>query len=215
MLRAIIWWGTGDETRATWLASFAGTFFATSFIVIGILAIFKGAVFGGLWMAFIGWFLFQVALASVSQTEVSERLRGVCAKDVMESDCPVIDGNTNLQTFVEDHLMRGEGDCFLIMHGSELTGLITVQEVRKIARRRWPYTVVYDVMKQIDRLQTVTPETPITEALGLMGHSQEDPLAVTSNSRLVGFISRDHIKRLLMKRVELKMEHDAYETQSS
>jgi CBS domain-containing protein len=211
VLRAIIWWRTGDESRATWLASFAGMFFSTFFIVIGILAIFNGAFFAGLWLAFIGWFLIQVARAGVSQTEVSERLRGLCVKDVMESDFPVINGNTNLQTFVEDHLMRGEGSCFLIMHGSELTGLITFQDVSRIGRRRWPYTVVYDVMNQIDRLQTVKPDEPITEALELMGHSQADPLVVTSNGRLVGIISRDHIRRLLMTRAELKMEHDAYE----
>jgi Zn-dependent protease/predicted transcriptional regulator len=211
VLRAIIWWRMGDGPRATWLASFAGMLFAISFIVIGLLAILKGAVFGGLWLAFIGWFLIQVPWTGISQTEISERLRGVCVKDVMESDCPIIDGNTNLQIFVKDHLMHGVGRCFLIMHGNELTGLITFQEVRRVGRRRRPYTVIYDVMNQIDRLQTVTPEAPITEALELMGHSQEYPLAVTSNGQLVGIISRNHIRRLLMMRVELKMEHNAYE----
>jgi CBS domain-containing protein len=211
VLHAIIWWRTGDESRATLLTSFAGMFIATSFIVIGSLAIFKGAGFGGLWLAYIGWFLIQVGRTCVSQTEVSERLRGVCVKDVMESDFPIIDGNTNLQTFVEDYLMRGERNCFLIMHGSESTGLITFQDVIKIGRRRWPYTIVYDVMNQIDRLQTVKPETPITEALELMGYSQEYPLAVMSNGRLVGVISRDHIRRLLMTRTELEIERYAYE----
>ncbi|MCI0661766.1 MAG: site-2 protease family protein [Acidobacteria bacterium] len=209
MLRAIIWWRTGDKSRATWQASFAGMLFAPCFIVIGILAIFKGAVFGGLWLAFIGWFLIQAARVSVSQTEVIKRLCGVCVKDVMERECPVIDGNTNLQIFVEDHLMRGEDDCFLIMDGGELTGLITIQEVKKIGRRRWPYTVIHDVMNQIDQLQTVNPEASITEALELMVRNQEDQLAVTSNGRLVGIISRDHIRWILMTHADLKMEHDA------
>jgi hypothetical protein len=40
--------------------------FATSFIVIGILASLKGAVFGGLWLVFIGWFLIQVPWTSIS-----------------------------------------------------------------------------------------------------------------------------------------------------
>lgn len=202
VLRATIWWITGDKSRATRRASFIGMFFVACFIVIGILGIFKGAIIGGLWLAFIGWFLFQATRMSVARTEISERLRGVRVRDVMAHDCPIVDGNTNLQTFVEDHLMRCEESCFLIKQSGELTGLITFQEVRRNGRRRWPYTVVYDVMNQIDQLQTVKPEAPLTEALELMGRSRVNQLAVISNGRLVGIISRDHIICQVMEHAE-------------
>jgi Zn-dependent protease len=128
-------------------------------------------------------------------------------------NCPVIDGNTNLKTFVEDHLELSEDSRFLIKQRGELAGLITLQDVAKVGHRRWPYTVIYDVMKQINQLQTVRPETPITEVLELMEPSSANQLAVMSHGQLAGIISRDHIVRLVMTRAESKLEPDIYGAQ--
>jgi Zn-dependent protease/CBS domain-containing protein len=201
--RSSMWRITGDKSRATRQTIFVGMFFAAIFVVSGIFLIIKGEAFGGLWLIFIGWFLDKVARASVSQKDVIDRLCGVCVRDVMTRNCPVVDGNINLQTFVEDHLKGIEESCFMIMQRGELTGLISFQEVITVGHRRWPYTVIYDVMNKIDRLQKVNPESPIIEALGLLGHSQVNQLAVISNDKLVGIISRDQIMCLLMTRAEL------------
>lgn len=213
VLRAIIWWMTGDKSRATRRASFAGIFISHCLIVLGIFSIFKGGGFGGLWLVLIGWFLIHAARASVAQIDISERLRGMCARDLMARDCPLIDGNTNLKTFVEDHLELSKDSCFLIEQRGELAGLITLQEVATVEHRRWPYTVVYDVMNPIEQLQTVKPETPITEVLELMGPSSANQLAVMSNGQLAGIISRDHIVRLVMTRAGSKLEPDIYGAQ--
>ena len=57
VLRGIIWWITGDATRATRIASRIGQLIAFGFILLGLVRFFGGAGFGGLWIAFIGWFL--------------------------------------------------------------------------------------------------------------------------------------------------------------
>jgi len=44
--------------------------------------------------------------ASYVQVAMSERLRGVRVRDVMTCDCPNVDGRSNLQTFVDEHLLR-------------------------------------------------------------------------------------------------------------
>jgi CBS domain-containing protein len=193
ILRAIMWWITGDRLQASKRILFTGTFFASCYLVIGILLIIKGIVFGGLLLLIIGWYLDVTTQVKVSQRDIWERLRGVCVRDLMARKYPFIDGNTNLQTFVENHLSSGGEGCFLISQRGKLMGLITFHEVRNIGHRRWPYTVIYDVMNRIDQLQTVNPEAPITEALELMGGSQTNQLAVMSNGQLVGIISRDHI----------------------
>src|SRR5215813_6551718 len=87
ILRAILWWITGDGVRATRLAARIGQIIAFAFIISGIARFFMGAGFGGLWMAFIGWFLLDAAGASRAQVEVSERLCGVRAGDLVERDC--------------------------------------------------------------------------------------------------------------------------------
>lgn len=205
VLRAIVWWRTGSAPRATRAASLTGQVVAFAFIIFGLSRFFGGAGFSALWMAFIGWFLLNAAKAASAQQDLTERLRGVRVSDLMTRDCTVVDGNANLQTFVHDYLLHTGQRCFLVAEQGEVTGLITPSEVKSVAQARWPYTTVYDVMRPLERLRTVTPETPISEALEIIGREDINQLPALANGRLEGMISRDQILRYLLTRTELKM----------
>ena len=205
VLRAIVWWRTGSVQRATRIASLTGQYVALAFIIFGIFRFFGGAGFSGLWMAFIGWFLLNAAKGAYAQQELTERLRGVSVGDLMTRDCTVVDGNANLQTFVHDYLLHTGRRCFLVAEQGEVTGLITPHEVKGIPQARWPFTTVYDVMRPLAQLRTVTPETPVSEALEIIGREDINQLPALSNGRLAGMISRDQILRYLLTRAELKM----------
>ena len=205
VLRALIWWYTGSAQRATRVASLTGQVFAFAFIIFGIYRFFGGAGFSGLWMAFIGWFLLNAAKAAYARQELTERLRGVRVGDLMTLDCTVVDGNDNLQTFVHDYLLHTGRRCFLVAEQGVVTGLITPNEVKGIPKARWPYTTVYDVMRPLEQLRTVTPETPVSEALEIIGRDDINQLPALANGRLEGMISRDQILRYLLTRAELKM----------
>ena len=205
VLRALIWWYTGSAQRATLAASVTGQVFGFAFIIFGIYRFFGGAGFSGLWMAIIGWFLLNAAKAAYAQQELTERLRGVRVGDLMTLDCTVVDGNDNLHTFVHDYLLHTGRRCFLIAEQGVVTGLITPNEVKGIPKARWPYTTVYDVMRPLEQLRTVTPETPVSEALEIIGRDDINQLPALANGRLEGMISRDQILRYLLTRAELKM----------
>jgi CBS domain-containing protein len=59
-------------------------------------------------------------------------------------------------------------------------------------------------MRPLRSLHTVGPQTPITEALEVMGREDLNQLPVVYDGRLKGIISRSHILRLLRTRVELQ-----------
>jgi Zn-dependent protease len=205
VLRAIVWWSTGNAVRATRIASLTGQVVAFGFIVFGLLRFFGGSGFGGLWMAFIGWFLLSAARASYAETELRESLRGVRVEAVMTRDCAVVDGRADLQTFVEDSLLRTGRRCFLITENGATVGLITPHEVKTVERARWPSTMVSEVMRPLDQLRTVTPDTPVADALEMIGKDDVNQLPVLANGQLIGMISRDHILRYLLTRAELNM----------
>lgn len=205
VLRAIVWRLTGSPQQATRVASRTGQVLAFSLIFLGILRFTWGAGFSGLWMAFIGWFLLNAAKAAYAQQELTERLRGVSVGDLMTRDLAVVDGNSNLQTFVYNHLLYTGERCFLVAEQGVMTGLITQNEVKAVKKARWPYTTVYDVMRPLERLRTVTPETPVSEALEIIGRDDLNQLPALTNGRLEGMISRDQILRYLLTRSELKM----------
>ena len=82
---------------------------AFGFIAVGIVRYFGGAGIGGLWMAFIGWFLLQAARESYVQVGIAHALEGVRVGDLMTRDCPTVDGWMNVQNFVEHELLRTGG----------------------------------------------------------------------------------------------------------
>src|SRR5262252_635151 len=204
VLHAVIWWITGNAARATRTAAATGQVIAYGFILLGVLRFFGGAGISGLWIAFIGWFLLTAAQATTRQAEFIETFRGVRVADLMTRDCTSVDGNTNLQTFVHEFLLGTGRRCFLIIEKGEFIGLITLNEVKAIPQARWPFTTVYDVMVPLERLRTVTPETPATEALEIIGRENIHQLPVVSNGHLEGMISRDQIMNQLLIRAELK-----------
>ena len=205
ILRAIIWWFTGNANRAMRAASLTGQVIAFGFIVLGLWQFFSGAGFGGLWMAFIGWFLLTAAKASYTQVELKEKLQGVSVGDLMSRDCPVLDRNENLQTFVDDYLLKTGQRCFMVVQNGEPVGLITPNEIKTVERRLWAFKTASDAMRPIESLHVVTPEMSAIEALEIIGREGVNQLPVVENGKLKGIISREQIINYLFTRKELNV----------
>ena len=77
VLRSIVWAITKNADGSTRIAARVGQVAAFLFILDGIWRFFAGAGFGGLWIAFIGWFLMEAAKASYAQVEITAAFRGM------------------------------------------------------------------------------------------------------------------------------------------
>jgi CBS domain-containing protein len=60
-------------------------------------------------------------------------------------------------------------------------------------------------MRPLAQLRTVTPDTPVADALEMIGQDDVNQLPVLANGRLAGMISRERILRYLLTRAELNM----------
>jgi CBS domain-containing protein len=203
VLRGIVWWITGDAKRATTIAARIGQVIAFGMIIYGVMQFFGGAGFNGLWIAFIGWFLLSASRESYAQMVITEGLRGLSVADVMSRDFPTVDAYSNLQTFTEEHLVRTGRRFFVVTLNGHPEGIITPNEISAVTRARWPYTTVADVMRPLDQVHTVGPNTPITEALELMASQDLNQLPVIADGALAGLISRGHVLQLLQNRAAL------------
>ena len=203
VLRAIIWWITGNASRAIRIATGVGQIVAFAFIIFGLFRFFNGAGFAGLWLTFIGWFLLDAARSSYTQFELADRLRGVRVSDVMVKDWPVIDTDTRLQAFVDDYLLRTGRRSFIAEDDGRSVGMITAHEVKDIERERWGQLRVADAMIPLAKLHAVRPTSSLTKVLEIMGREDVNQLPVTSNGHLEGIVSRSHILGLLQTRMEL------------
>jgi len=205
MLRAILWWKTGEMDRATRMASKVGQAVGLLFIVWGIAQFFGGAGVGGLWISFIGWFLLTAAGESYMRVGLARSFEGVTAGDIMTTDWPALDGNLDVEHFVHDELLRTGRRCFVITQNGNIAGLLTPHEVKEIDRARWPYTTLSDIMRPLEDLHTVPPETPLNNALEIMGKEDLNQLPVVTNGRMAGILSRAQILDYLRTRADLKI----------
>jgi Zn-dependent protease/CBS domain-containing protein len=203
ILRAGIWWITGERSRATRLSARIGQVVALGMIVTGLVRFFAGDGLPSLWIAFIGWFLLGASGASYLELQLAEKLKGLRVADVMADDCQLVDGWLNLEGFVNDHLLRTGRRCFFVVEQGRVAGLVTLNEVKPVPRPRWRYTTLSEVMRPLARLRTVSPETPVSEAIERMAREDVHQLPVVSNGHLDGVLSRANILRFLETRAEL------------
>lgn len=197
VLRAILWGMNGSAERATRWASQIGQAIAFLFILYGLYRFFFGANLGGLWIAFIGWFLLDAARSSYLQSGILTELRGRTVADLTERNCPTVPGYLNLRDFVDEYLLHNAHRLFLVLQGDRVAGLVTSDEIRNVPKEEWTQTSVQAVMQPLDQVRSVPPQMPAVEALELMARANLPFLTVLVNGNLQGIFSQAHVLRYL------------------
>lgn len=197
VLRAIAWWITHSAERSTRIASQIGQVVAFLFILYGLFRFFVGANFGGLWMAFIGWFLLDAARGSYAQVELTSGLRGHNVRELMERDCVSVPAYLSVRDFVDQYLLHSGNRCYVVTQDGHVVGIATANDARKVNRDRWEQTSLQSIMRPLDKVRTVSPDTPVLKALELMTREGVNELAVVSDGKMEGVFSRGQVLRFL------------------
>lgn len=209
ILRSILWWVSGNAQRATRWASRVGQVVGFLFILFGLYRFFAGGNFGGLWLAFIGWFLLDAARSSYLQTGLVADLRGHKVADLMQRDCPTVPGYLSLRDFVDEYLLHNAGGCFLVTQDSRVVGLVTPVQTRGVPREAWDQTSVQSIMRPLSKLVAVAPEMPADKAIELMSRENVNQLAVIADGKLQGIFSRSQLLRFIQLSAERQSQtHD-------
>lgn len=205
VFRAVVWRLTGSFHRATQTASYTGQMVAFGFIGLGVLTALRGDVVGGMWMAFIGWFLQNAAAASHAQASLSELLRGVTVAQAMTRDCPRVAADLPLDRLVQEEVLGRGQRCFFVAHNSHLRGLVTLHEVKAVPRERWRQVRVDEIMTPAERLATVTPQEDLLAAIAKMDDANVAQMPVVAGDELLGVLSREQALHYIRVRAELGM----------
>ena len=205
VLRSLVWAITKNADRSTRIAARVGQVVAFLFILDGIWRYFSGAGFGGLWIAFIGWFLMDAAKASYAEVGTTAALRGMRVSDVMSRDCVIVNRGMSLRDFVDIYLLKTGQRCFAVEDQGRLVGIITPRDVSNISRDRWDETTVREAMRPLQELHVIAPDTPVLDALKLMARNDVNQLPVVANGTLQGMVSRSQLVQLLQVRSVLQL----------
>ncbi len=201
VLRSIIWKVTGNAYRATQVATVVGQIIAYLFIFAGIwLFFFSRNALDGIWLGFIGWFLLSSAQSARTQATLETTFRGVTVEQVMNAQPMTVPANISLQKLVDEYFLPQGLRSALVLQGDQLAGLITLGDIRHVAREEWPQTPVGFAMIPVDRLHTVLPQQKLTDILPLMTGKDVNQLPVVQAGKLIGVVTRDAVIRSLQVR---------------
>ena len=193
VFRAIVWAVTHDMRRATLIAANAGRFFGFLLILVGVWQILQGNFGGGVWIAFIGWFLDAAATSQAGQVLVQDMLAGHTVSQAMSSRCASVPADLTLQRLADEHILGGGQRSFLVNRGDSTVGLITPHRLSTVPRSEWTSTTAAQVMVPLDESKRVAPDTELSAALQLMDRDGVNQLPVVAQDRVVGMLTREDV----------------------
>lgn len=200
VLRAIIWGSTHNLIRSTNIAAWVGRVFGWAMIAYGLFEVVSRNFVGGMWIAFIGWFVSSAANAGRKQVTLQEHLSGRKVKDIMETNTVPVSPSTTVGQLVQNIFLERRRRAVPVTTDGRLIGMVTISDVKKLPKERWPYTSIDAIMTPLP-LFSVSPEDDLTEAMRLITRHDVNQLVVIRNDELIGIISRyDIIHHMQMAR---------------
>jgi Zn-dependent protease/predicted transcriptional regulator len=199
LLRSAIWKTTGSLARATRIASAAGQGVGWLLVAGGVAWLLAGDLAGGIWFAFIGWFLVQAARSSYQDLQLRQLLRGVEAEDVMAADLRRIPPELSLQDAVNHYFMRYDHSAFPVEEQGRTIGLLTLRGVRQVPRNEWPIRRVRELMVPLGDQVVVAPDARMDGVVDKLQDGEAGRVLVARDGEVVGIITPSDLTRWLRR----------------
>lgn len=200
VFRALLWGATGSLRTATRWAARVGEGIALLFIFAGVLGFFRGNILAGIWLVFVGWFLYIASLSASSQQGLDAALRGVRVVDVLNPAPLTVPITATLDELVHDYLEPHHQHAAPVCISNHLLGLVSMTDVRRVPESQWDELPVGHVMVPLERIQAVSPDEPLSEVLSLMAATGIHQVPVIQGWHLAGMLTRAAIVRFLQMR---------------
>ena len=202
VLRAIVWAITGNMRRSTLIAANVGRFFAFLLIFTGVWQMFNGNFGGGLWIAFIGWFLDNAASVQIGQVVFQGLLTGHPVSQAMSTQYAIIPEDLTLQKLVDERILETAQRNFLVERGDKTVGLVTLHRIKEVPRGQWANTRAAQIMLPLEQLKCVDPNTELSSALEMMDRNGFNQMPVVLDRHIVGMLSREDVITFLRTLLE-------------
>lgn len=214
VLHSIIWGISGNSVLATRTASVIGEGFGWIFILGGLLLVFRGDVINGIWFSLIGWMI-QSAASAYRHAPSANQLQTLTVADVMLRNFEPIPPDIRLDEAVRGYLLRQRQRALPVGIDGRLLGILSMTDVQHFAQQQWPVIAVSRAMTPADRVETVAPTMPATDALRLMSAHQRHELPVVDDGRLVGILTQSAVMQYFQLRRELGLSPSSQERVSA
>ncbi|HYH59174.1 MAG TPA: site-2 protease family protein [Thermoleophilaceae bacterium] len=198
--RAAVWKITGDRERATRLAGWVGQAFAVLLMGFGLFLAFSGNPYDGIWLAVLGYLLWQSARSAVLQTAVTSRLEGVTVADIMDAEPVTLPADLPVQRAYEEFFLRYQGwPWFAVVEPDGRYAGIAHRAAVESAALEHSEAAVRDLAADTAEVRDDAPLEALlgSEPLRRLGAL----MAVDADGRLQGVVTLEQVSRALQARL--------------
>jgi Zn-dependent protease/CBS domain-containing protein len=190
LLRAILWWATGDPSRAGRMTAGIGRAIGWLSVGAGLILSLIADALTGILLVVSGWVLIQGSRVMESRAALEALVAGLHVSEVMERDVPAIGPNLTVDAFAAQILDDHETTSVPVLSGSALVGLIGVSQLRRIARRKWADLRAVDVMVTRLSLPALAEGDDLWAGLELLRRTGLDGIPVMAGQAFLGILTR-------------------------
>jgi Zn-dependent protease len=200
--RAIAWKITGDRNKATRFAARLGRAGGYLMIAAGVaIYAFTGDLVGGIWLAFIGWFLAGAARSAEAQADFSGRIEHLRVADVMDAEPVAIPADWTLADAEHQFFLRYGWAWFPVIDADgRLVGVVSREAIQSVPAEERTVRRVSSVMARDDGSSglRVRLDDPLESLLGQEGLARLGAImAVDGEGVLRGVVTIDAVRRAL------------------
>lgn len=199
IVRAIAWWRTGNRSSATRFAANLGRGFAWLFIAGGLLLVFDGYVFSGVWLALIGFVINGSARAATAQTAITSGISQLTVSDIMDREPVTISDQLSVEQAMDEYFLRYRWPWFPVVDaGRRFLGLIVRDKADEVPETSRTTSLVADVLEHDDGTFQVRDDAPLDTLLANRALRRFGAvMAVDADGRLSGVITAEQVGRAL------------------
>lgn len=195
VLRSTVWGVTGDEQKATKVATWSGQVVGWLMIGYGLfLFLSTGELLGGLWLAFIGWFLQGAASSSQMEYEMDKLLGNVEVRQIMEPNPETVTPDLDVNSLLHEHFIQKGKRAMPVMEDDRLIGIVTMTDTQRLGQEDLQRLRVRDIMTT-GELATARASDPVDNALRQMVERDVNQVIVGTDGHVEGMLSRETIVR--------------------
>jgi Zn-dependent protease/CBS domain-containing protein len=197
ILRSALWASRGDLVWATRVGTGIARIFAFGMIGLGLLLFFGGGDVQGLWLVFLGWFLFAAGSAEAQQVLAQERLAGLRVADLMARGPVAVPPDLTLGEFMDSVVWTTRHTTYPVVDDGRAVGLLPFRRVAEVPRGEWDARHVRDAMFGICDVPVLRSDAPAATAMPDLAASELKRALVVDGGVLVGLLSITDVARAL------------------
>ena len=150
-----------------------------------LMAVFAVLAFAPL-LLLIAMFVYIAAGAESKATVLRDLLRGMTVRDLMSTEVRTVTPETTVEEFLR-RVLAERTTTYPVMDEGTVTGVVTLDAVRKVPEAKRDSTTVADVMGPTP--PSVEPDADAFEAMQALSGSRGDRVLVVEDGRFVGQVT--------------------------